>query len=227
MTKRGIINLGKILCKILLLALIPILLIIKFKWDAILPTIIYLQFLLIWAQAEIGMRQHLLFSAQFNPSFKVRLGSSMTEAEHKINIYLHNTSDKPAYNIGIVRVFDEKNEPIPPNSWKDKISTLVISSLAPGEEVLLGSADNSFLKNKTIEIFYTNLFGDWKEIWVKFLNEKLLVIPGKEQAPGILLNTFEDLILFLKFIRFQALFKVSKKPNYIDNEKVKNVLGGS
>lgn len=213
MTKRGIINLGKILCKILLLALIPILLIIKFKWDAILPTIIYLQFLLIWAQTEIGLRQHVLFSTQFNPSFKVRLGSSsMTEGGHKINIYLRNTSDKPAYNIGIVRVLDEENEPIPPNSWKDKISTLFISSMVPGEEVSLGYlADKSFLENKTIEISYTNLFGEWKEIWVKFLNGRFLVIPGREQAPGILLNTFGDLVLFLKFIKLQHSLKSLRK----------------
>ncbi len=219
MTKRGIINLGKILCKILLLALIPILLMIKFKWDAILPTIIYLQFLLIWAQAEIGMRQHLLFSAQFNPSFKVRLvGNTMTEGENKINI--RNTSDKPAYNIEIARVLDGQNEPIPPNSWKDKISTLFINNLAPGEEVSLGYlADKSFFENKTIEISYTNLFGEWKEIRIKFLNGRLLVIPGREQAPGFLLNTFEDLVLFLKFIKFQHYYKVSKKQNYSDNAK--------
>jgi len=223
MTKRGIINLGKILCKILLLVLIPILLIIKFKWDAILPTIIYLQFLLIWAQAEIGLRQHLLFSAQFNPSFKVILGSNtITEGKNDIRriIYLRNTSDKPAYNIGIARVLDGQNKPIPPNSWKDKISTLFISSLAPGEEVSLGYlTDKKFLENKTIENSYTNLFGKWKEIWVKFLNGRFLVIPEREQAPGILLNTFEDLVLFLKFIKLQHYLKSLKKPNYIDNAR--------
>ena len=213
-----IINLGKIF----LLVLIPILLVIKFRWDAILPIIIYLQLLLIWAQTEIGLRQHVLFSTQFNPSFEVKLGNIVDE--NKIIIYLRNTSDKPAYNIGIVRVLDEENEPIPPNSWK--ISTLFISSLAPGEEVSLGSADKSFLKNKTIEISYTNLFGEWKEIWIKFLNGRLLVIPGKEQAPGILLNTFEDLVLFLKFIKLQHYLKL-RKQNYIDNAGVENVLGRS
>jgi len=206
-----IINLGKIL----LLVLIPILLVIKFRWDAILLIIIYLQLLLIWAQTEIGLRQHVLFSTQFNPSFEVKLGNMVDE--NKIVIYLHNTSDKPAYNIGIVRVLDEENEPIPPNSWKNKISTLFISSLAPGEEVSLGSADKSFLKNKTIEISYTNLFGEWKEIWIKFLNGRLLVIPGREQAPGILLNTFEDLVLFLKFIKLQHYLKSLRKQNYINN----------
>jgi len=216
-----LINLGKIL----LLVLIPILLVIKFRWDAILPIIIYLQLLLIWAQAEIGLRQHVLFSTQFNPSFKVRIvGNTMTEGENKINI--RNTSDKPAYNIGIARVLDGQNEPIPPNSWKDKISTLFISSLAPGEEVSLGSADKSFLENKTIEISYTNLFGERKEIWIKFLNGRLLVIPGREQAPGFLLNTFEDLVLFLKFIKLQHYLKSLRKQNY-DNAGVENVLGRS
>jgi len=211
---RIIINLGKML----LLALIPILLVIKFRWDAILPVIIYLQLLLIWAQTEIGLRQHLLFSAQFDPSFDVKLKEGALIANEKeggirhYNIYITNTSKYPAYNVMIGRILDEQNYPISPNIWKNKILTSAIYSLTPGKDVLLGSiVDKSFFENNTIEINYTNLFGEWKEIWIKFLSGRPLVIPKGREAPGILLNTFEELILFLKFIKFQHSLKSLRK----------------
>lgn len=46
----------KIVGKFLLLLIIPILLVIRLGLDTILPIIVYMQFLLIWAQAEISMR---------------------------------------------------------------------------------------------------------------------------------------------------------------------------
>lgn len=212
--------LAKNLGKVLLLALIPILLAIRFEWDAILPIIIYLQLLLIWAQAEIGLRQHVLFSAQFDPSFDVKL-------RNNVNLFVRNASKNPAYNIMVGRIMDEQNKPISPNNWKGKVSSYFIGSLAPDQAVLLCSLrEKDFFKNKAIEVSYTNQFGDWKEIYIRLLeDEKLLFIPGKVQAPGILLNTFEDLTLFLKYIKFEWSLKSQKqsrlRASKMDKGKVK------
>jgi len=205
--------LAKNLGKVLLLALIPFLLAIRFKWDAILPFIIYLQFLLIWAQAEIGLRQHALFSAQFDPSFDVKLtrieGRGVIDKEtgtvlRCLSLSIHNMSENPAYNIMVGRILYGQNKPMPPDNWT-KVSPERISSLAPDQEVLLCSLDEDIVKNDpTIEVSYSNRLGDWKEIHIEFLKDgKLLLIPGKVQAPGILLNTFEDLTLFLTYIKFE------------------------
>jgi len=198
--------LAKNLGKVLLLALIPVLLAVRFGWDAILPVIIYLQLLLIWAQAEIGLRQHVLFSAQFDPSFDVKL-------RNNVNLFVRNASKNPAYNIMVGRMMDEHNKAIPPNNWKGKVSSYFIGSLVPEQEVSLCSfTDKDFFKNKAIEVSYTNQFGDWKEIYIRLLeDERLLFIPKEVQKPGILLNTFEDLILFLKFIKFEMYLKSQKQ----------------
>lgn len=173
---------------------------------ALITVIIYLQLLLIWAQAEIGLRQHVLFSAQFDPSFDAKL-------RNNVNLFVRNTSKNPAYNIMVGRMMDEQNKAIPPNNWKGKVSSYFIGSLAPEQEVLLCSfTDKDFFKNKAIEVSYTNQFGDWKEIYIRLLeDERLLFIPKEVQKPGILLNTFEDLPLFLKLIRYERHLKSQRQ----------------
>lgn len=193
-------SLVKNLGKISLLALIPIILIIRFKWDAILPIIIYFQLLLIWAQAEIALRQHILFSAQYDPFFNIKISSQ--------HISLHNTSKNPAYNIRIGRILDKQNKPIPHDSWKDKLSSELINSLGPDQEIsLCHYKDIYFLSNKAIEVSYTNQIGDMKEIYIR----GGLLIPGNLQKPGFFLNTLEDLTLFIKFIKFKRYLKFMKK----------------
>jgi len=187
--------------KVILLILIPILLLIRLKWDAILPIIIYLQFLLIWAQAEISLRQQVLFSMQLDPHFSVKLQEDV--------LILTNMSNNPAYNIMIGRILNEQTEPIPPQDWKNKISSNFISSLAPNEQVQLCSVrDVDFLKSKTIEISYTNQLGEWKQSHIKILEKmKFLVVPPAVKLPGILLGTLEEFSLFLKFIQYKKYFK--------------------
>jgi len=187
--------------KVILLILIPILLLIRLKWDAILPIIIYLQFLLIWAQAEISLRQHVLFSMQLDPHFSVKLQEDV--------LILTNMSNNPAYNIMIGRIINEQTVPIPPQDWKNKISSNFISSLAPNERVQLCSVrDVDFLKSKTIEISYTNQLGEWKQSHIKILEKmKFLVVPPAVKLPGILLGTLEEFSLFLKFIQYKKYFK--------------------
>ena len=190
MRRRYYYLLAKSLSIVLLLALIPILLVIRFGWVALLPIIIYLQFLLIWAQAEIGLRQHILFSAQFDPSFDMKLTKKgVADAHLTHNLFIRNTSKNPAYNIKVERVesmFEERT---------DQVTSYFISSLAPDQEILLCSLDKDIVKDSlTIEFSYTNRFGHGNEIHIEFFeDEKFWLTPGKVEAPGILLNTFEFL----------------------------------
>lgn len=217
--------LAKILGTIILLALIPILLAIGFRRDAILPIIIYLQLLLIWAQAEIGLRQHVLLSAQFDPSFDVELiKKRVADAHLPYNIYIRNTSKNPAYNIRVGRILYE-NKPMPPDNWS-KVSSELISSLAPDQKVLLCSLDEYIVKNDpTIEVSYSNHLGDWREIHITFFtDEKLFLIPRKVQAPGILLNTIEGLTLFLNEMYIRRHLGLGLRSSKIDKGKVKKRL---
>ena len=59
--------------------------------NSILSIIIYLQFLLIWAQAEIALRQHSLSQAEFDPTFDIKF--------EPYRMIIYNLSDNPAYNL--------------------------------------------------------------------------------------------------------------------------------
>jgi len=202
------------LIKFLLLATIPIILIfaIKFNWNDIIPIVIpmviYLQFILIWAQAEIGLRQHIMFTMQFDPSFKIEVEKE-AGVIHDINrpnkVIVTNISQYPAYNIFVGRVLDEQNNPIAPSKWKKEIVSNMLDCLSPEQELLLCHISEPFINNKSvIEIIYTNKFGDEREFFIRFMEgKKHLFIPGKIKRPGILLNTFENLNFYFKYIRLK------------------------
>ncbi len=56
-----------------IVVLVPVVLMVRLKWDSVLPIIIYFQLLLIWIQAEISFRQNELYAAQFEPLFDVQV----------------------------------------------------------------------------------------------------------------------------------------------------------
>ncbi|VVB85945.1 Uncharacterised protein [uncultured archaeon] len=110
------------------LILIPVLLLIEFKSNSVTYIIIFLQFVLIWTQVEIALRQHVLFSAQFNPFFDVKTENVLPifdqtnrSNQESSSLKIHNVSKNPAYSIMTGRVFDD-NKTIHPDNWKDRIS---------------------------------------------------------------------------------------------------------
>jgi len=193
---------------ILLLAVIPALLAVKFRWDAILPIVIYLQLLLIWAQAEIALRQHSLFAAQFKPFFGITYKRDITEPPSR-SIWIHNTSRNAAYNIMVGRLLDKQNKPIPPSQWGSKLHSDLISSLAPDEESLLCSLSEELAGSEfAIEFSYDDQLGEPGIMYIKLLKDgRILIIPETKQLPCILLSTFEYFALFFKYIGFKRQFK--------------------
>jgi hypothetical protein len=193
---------------VLILLAIPTLLGVRFRWDAILPVIIYLQLILIWAQAEIALRQHSLFGIQFKPFFGISYKRVITvPPEH--SIWIRNASGNVAYNIMVGRLLDKQNKPIPPAQWKDKLHSDLISSLAPEEEALLCSLNEELAGDEfTIEFSYSDQLGELGTMYIKLVKDgRILLIPERREPPGILLNTFEYFALFFKFVGFRRRYR--------------------
>lgn len=193
---------------ILLLAVIPALLAIKFRWDAILPIVIYLQLLLIWAQAEIALRQHSLFTMQFKPFFGISFKRGIAEPPSH-SIWIHNASKNAAYNIMVGRLLDKQNKPIPPSQWENKLHSDLISSLAPDEQGLLCRLNEELVGSEfAIEFSYDDQLGELGVMYIKLLKDgRILIVPETKELPGILLSTFEYFALFFKFVGFKRRFK--------------------
>jgi hypothetical protein len=134
----------RIIGKIFLLTIIPVLLVVKLGWDSILPIIVYLQFLLLWAQTEIGMRQAILSSAQFEPSFNIKEEETPIFGRPKsiFNVHVVNISENPAYNLIVGRVLNGKGNPISPQMWPKFLSRNQIGCLPPNQSLELYSLDS-------------------------------------------------------------------------------------
>jgi hypothetical protein len=199
----------KVLFKIFLLSIIPIALIsymilTEISFSGVLAIVAYFQFLLIWAQAEIGLKQHALFASQFDPFFQLILTKCASGAVlTHINIAVKNTSNNPAYHVFVSRIFEANHEPIYPKIWKDKLETLSTKDLDAGGAYLFSINDIEFIEGKIIEITYMNKFGDFKEILIRINDLDAFLIPSHAHEPGILLNTFRELSLFFSFLRWE------------------------
>jgi hypothetical protein len=191
-----------ILVKFFLLVLPPILLIYILNINAVLPIIAYLQFLLIWTQAEIGLKQHILFSAQFDPSFKIssKFITSLETSRDCLSLEIKNTSKNPAYTITLARFLDHNNNPIMSKIWKEKISDNRPFDLSPDEQSYLCQIiDLEFIQKNHLVIGYHNQFGDYKEFQFYLSKFTSVTVPSPINEPGILMNTFREITL-LPFI---------------------------
>jgi len=193
---------------VLLLLAIPALLGVRFRWDAILPIVIYLQLILIWAQAEIALRQHSLFAAQFKPFFGISYKKDVTEPP-SYSIWIQNISKNAAYNIMVGRLLDKQNKPIPPSQWESKLHSDLMSNLAPDEQGLLCSLNEELVSSEfAIELSYDDQLGEPGTMYIKLLKDgRILIVPEAKQLPGILLSTFEYFVLFFKYIGFKKQLK--------------------
>jgi len=194
----------KLILKIIALALIPAVLIIKLSFDSILPVVIYLQFLLIWCQAEIALKQHNLFAVQFEPSFTIiQTRTSIPSQDPILSVRIKNTSSNPAYSVTVTRVMENHN-PVMPIEWKRKITRSPWINIGPNEvNDLCHITDIDYFRNKQIEVFYRNRFGDFRELFLIFSNDILIVIPPTIKEKGFLLNTFREIIELPELLKFK------------------------
>jgi hypothetical protein len=200
---------SKILGKILLLMLIPILLIVKLGWDSILPFIIYLQLLLLWAQTELGMRQATLVSAQFEPSFNIEEKTSSSESGRE-SVYgeIINLTQNPAYTLFIARILDRNGQALPPQIWPKSLERKHITCLPPIQRAELYSIHpndrEKLLENElSFEVLYCTRFGEIRTLLIKFSKKHplLLIHERIKRRPGVLLNLLEEIIFYWKFYK--------------------------
>jgi hypothetical protein len=200
--------------KVFLLMLIPILLVVKLGWDSILPLIVYLQLLLIWAQTELGMWQTVLVTAQFEPSFNIEERGLFEPGRKAVYADIINLSQNPAYTLSIARVLDRNRQAIPPQMWPKSLEGKHISCLAPNQRAELYSIDpndrEKLLANGlSFEVFYFTRFGEIRTFHISFSKtHPLLLIHERIKRPGVLLNTLEEIIFRWRFYReFRELKK--------------------
>ena len=190
---------------ILLLVLLPSILFCIYGWEAFIPILVYFQFLLLWAQVELGMRQHALTRFQSEPNFavekKIEEGGTVEKKVFLTKINIKNISDWPSYNLFLARVLDEKFLPVKPNKWKNWLRTNHINYLLPGEEKTLcyvREPPENF-EGLIFEVHYCNRFGDLRTLHFRFLGEdEVLLMHEEPPKPGWLLRTLEEFSLLLR-----------------------------
>lgn len=196
-----------VLIKATILTTIPALLLIRMDdANSILFIIIYLQLLLIWAQAEISLRQHLFSRAKFDPTFDIKF----EESNGTYRVIIYNLSDNPAYNL----IFS------PLMTWKHKLITEIDYStpetpttcLPPRGKMpivtLFRKEDKEkiFLIESLLNITFENRYGEYRHFNVYFcqnpLSEDIIGVEySRMDTPGFLLGFFEEFRLTFIFLK--------------------------
>jgi hypothetical protein len=195
-----------------LFVIVPVLLIVRLRWDAILPIIIYLQLLLIWIQAEISLRQTALFAAQFEPAFDIKCSES-----EPATLTIENVSENPAYTLSVARVLDAHHIPLNPSLWEGKLELDRMATLAPHEKRRLCTFKDETLRNNllteggALEILYFGRRGESQCVTLLFTGGQLLIVTGESLPPGVLLHTLESVSSIWRLLRFRQGLRRSGK----------------
>ncbi len=197
--------------KIFLLAIIPIVLIsymiqTEISFSGVLAIVAYFQFLLIWAQAEIGLRQHALFASQFDPFFQITSSTTPGSVPTSLYVTVKNTSNNPAYHVFASRILDSDYQPIMPKIWEDKLQDGPMDA----EGAYSFSIDAEFIEGKNIEISFVNKLGDFKHLVLRIRHLNILMLPPRIQEPGVLLNTFRELSFFPNYLKLELKDEIQK-----------------
>ncbi len=191
-----------------IIVLVPAVLVVRLRWDSVLPIIIYFQLLLMWIQAEVSLRQNELYAAQFEPLFDVQVTGASRMA-----LTIENVSDKPAYTLSVSRFMDQNHKPVPPAQWTNNVDCPRAATLVPGGKLPLCTVkDEEFAKllrqlHMSVEVSYFDALGKWQSLIVTFFGDDLLLTRPGRGLPGFVLNTFEALSLTWNFLRFRGLLK--------------------
>ena len=179
--------------------------------DSLLALIFFGQFYIIWGQLEVAMRQTRFSSLEYDPEFKIetkKISYQLVGGGYR-PIKLINTGKHLAQNVLISVNLTRK-----PN-LQERVHSQQVSNIAPDEMVDICSLDEGdFLTAKvTIKLDYKNILGDFDGM--TFVKEPkfqdFIVFSSERRMPGILLNSFEDLILSLRLLTLPRRVKRMKK----------------
>lgn len=185
--------------------------------DSLLALIFFGQFYIIWGQLEVAMRQTRFSSLEYDPEFKIetkKISYQLVGGGYR-PIKLINTGKHLAQNVLISVNLTRK-----PN-LQERVHSQQVSNIAPDEMVDIYHLDEGdFLTAKiTIKLDYKNILGDFDGM--TFVKEPkfqdFIVFRSERRMPGILLNSFEDLISSLRLLTLPRRAKRIKKE--LENKK--------
>jgi len=208
---------------IILIAIPIIILILGYKtkriFESIVAVLANIQTLVVWAQAEISMRQNMLYKTSLEPYFAVGVRRSpkqhlrdSAEAKGKVEFVITNVSNVPAYDVMLSRILQKTGQPLMPDVWLQFSKSNIIPCLGPKSSTTLLVMDAKFfdeiVKKKCIlEIHYQNLYGEIRSLRVFFHESKPHIVYSRPEMPGFLLRLFEDMRLLVVLYRMRKLMK--------------------
>lgn len=178
---------------------------------------------MVWAQLEIALRQTHLSVLEFEPELKIDISVLEPEPELKIDIKPENLSivtekkDHLFFNLRLVNIGKHlaRNVFVSLNvkGKKEEHKFIPFTNIDPGASVYLHTFDEDLLNNNTItvDVSYENIMGELSE--VSFIKDPKLpdfIVVRRVRMPGLLLNSYKDLISILRLFIF---LRRAKKPH--------------
>lgn len=169
--------------------------------ESLLALIFFGQTYIIWAQLEVALRQTRLSALEYEPEFKIKNNYYLPFSDSPIKVG-EDIEDIGFQAIDLTNVgkHSARNVLISLDIGASKSESKFFANIAPNEKVQIykfEKEDNKILSNSTItiNIDYENILGGGgnltflKSPRTEFITSKMV------RMPGLLLNSFEDLIL--------------------------------
>jgi len=168
-----------------------------FTIESLMAVIFLAEVYIIWAQLEVALRQTRLSTLEYEPEF----GIAKREVGDSYEIEVKNLGKHMARNVFISIDLKLTDTKLPPK---------LISNIASGELVHVCSVRKEVLDNSevAIELSYENTLGE--SGWITFVKDPKLpefVARTIRGMPGILLNSFEELILLMRLFTWRRKVK--------------------
>jgi len=174
-------------------------------FEALLTLVTILQF-------ELAYRQHWVSKVLREPHFDVRI----VYGGGHIRLEVRNVGETPAYGVRVARVLRE-GKSLPPEEWVNHIRSPITPCLDPrGGLSSLAEMDEKFFKEHllkaTIEVYYHNIFGDWRSFLVSFF-EGIPVVRSEqiEEPSGFLTPLVREIRTLIFPIRMRRILKEIKR----------------
>ena len=171
--------------------------------DSLLAILFLGELYIVWAQLEVALRQTRLSLLEYEAEFKIETKEDVQNIQGKIsrffNLRLVNVGKHLVRNVYVsIDVKGNQNESV----------FIPFTNIAPNEPVYLYTFDEDTFRNNrvTVNVDYENAIGELNGVtFVKEPKLSVFIVIKQVRMPGLLLNSFEDLI------RIWHLFMLPRK----------------
>ena len=171
--------------------------------DSLLAILFLGELYIVWAQLEVALRQTRLSLLEYEAEFKIETKEDVQNIQGKIsrffNLRLVNVGKHLVRNVYVsIDVKGNQNESV----------FIPFTNIAPNEPVYLYTFDEDTFRNNrvTVNVDYENAIGELNGVtFVKEPKLPVFIVIKRVRMPGLLLNSFEDLI------RIWHLFMLPRK----------------